>query len=482
MRKISGYLREKYGPWGWLGQRAHDAEGINRVLPLDFIISCDYGLDVPYYFNEDDVFSIEKNENIRRDWSNEHLNDSLKGSLGREIFARWNDYDRRINLVCYRSVKKLEMDQRSLLRKPAVYAAPESLKKRFDNKVHLCRRLAGSPLPAIPSVVKQLGKVCFRELRRELSLPFVVQLPYGSSGNGTFIIREEGQFNNVSRIYAGRTVSIRRYIKGFSLNVNGIIISTEKGPVTFCSFPSVQIVGARECSNSPASFCGNDYASARALNKDLLKQVEHGIKVIGGWMAESGFRGIFGMDFAVGGGKVYPVEINPRFQNSTSLYTVLEGMQKSRGSSLFLLHIAEFLQKNDKKMRKYVKDFPKGELMDPVKGSQIILHNRMRRNIVTGDLYPGVYRREGGRLRFVREGVSLVDCIKPDEVLITCAVPKPFTVVEPNAPICKIQMLKGVLDPVNKRELSAEVKKIVSSVYDKLGLKDASREVVHDRT
>ncbi len=51
-RDLVEYLRDKYGPWGWMGQRAHDASGINELLPLDIIISCDAGREVPYFFDE----------------------------------------------------------------------------------------------------------------------------------------------------------------------------------------------------------------------------------------------------------------------------------------------------------------------------------------------------------------------------------------------------------------------------------------------
>ncbi len=472
MNDIAEYLREKYGKWGWLGQRAHDAHGINSVLPLDFIISCDYGTDVPYYFREQDVFSVEKKENTRRDWSNEHLKDSLSGSLGRDILKRWDDYAEDINLICYRSLRKLEKARGALRKKLVIYAVPESLKRHFDNKIHLCRNLPGLSLPLIPWKVGQLGKVTFSELRGDLRLPFVVQFPYGSSGNSTFIIREKKEFDELSRKYPGHRVSIRKYIDGFSLNVNAVVVSAENGPLTFCSFPSIQLVGIRECSNSPASFCGNDFALARDLDKGLIGQVEHSVKTLGAWMAGSGFRGIFGVDFVVGDGTVYPVEIKPRFQNSTSLYTVLEGSGRPRKGSFFLLHVAEFLQRRDKLMLKYIRDFPARELMRPLKGSQIVLHNGTDRGIVTGNLTPGVYRQEDGDMKPVRESASLIDCGGPGDILVTCAVPKPFTVIDPDAPVCKIQMRNNAMDPADRRKLTREARKVVSWAYDKLSLKN----------
>ncbi|MGB2599626.1 MAG: ATP-grasp domain-containing protein [Candidatus Omnitrophota bacterium] len=472
---ITEYLKEKYGPWGWMGQRAHDACGINGVLPLDFIISCDYGLDIKYYFREDDVFAVEKKIEVRKDWSNEDLNASLKGSLGREVFNYLNSLKRPANLLCYRSVKKLETNGSLLRFKPRVYAMPERLKKRFDNKTLLHRSLPKLSLPYIPGRVEKLGRVTFNVLRKELSLPFVMQFPYGSSGHYTFIIRDERKFKRYRRAYPDQTVVLRKYIDGYSLNANAVIVSTENGPLVACSFPSVQITGAPECSNFETSFCGNDYSSARDLDKKVLKQAENIMRTIGTWMAGSGFRGVFGMDLVVKDGAVYPVEINPRFQNSTSLYTTLERMQPARKGALFLLHIAEFLQKNDKVMRKYVKDFPFEELLKPLRGSQVILHNLTARSVITGGLTPGVYSGEGRRLVLQKEGASIDDCRRTD-FLVTCGVPKSFMVIEPNAPICKIQSLREALDPSDRRSLSQDTRKAASNVYAKLKLKE-EREV-----
>ncbi|RKY41244.1 MAG: hypothetical protein DRP85_06825 [Candidatus Makaraimicrobium thalassicum] len=475
MKKIANYLREKYGPWGWMGQRAHDACGINRILPLDFIISCDYGMDVPCYFREDDVFSVEKRKGVRKDWSNEDLNANLKGALGCEIFQRWNSYERPVNLLCYRSVRRLENGNSRLLWKPRIYAVPERLKRRFDNKVLLYRNLPLLSMPRVPGRVDKPGNATFNGLRRELSLPFVIQFPSGSSGHFTFIIREEKEYNRVRKAYPDSTVIMRRYIDGFSLNVNAVIISTEDGPKTVCSFPSVQITGRPECSNFPSSFCGNDFAAACDIDRGMIRQVESHVRIIGAWMAGAGFRGVFGMDFVVNTGTVYPVEINPRFQNSTSLYTVLSAVSQSRRGTLFLLHIAEFLQSEDEVIRKYLREFPYRDLMRSLKGCQVILHNRMERNIVTGELLPGAYRPGNQGLTFARKGASLKACRDSNDILVTCGVPKPYTVVEPNAPICKIQMRKSALDPATKTKLSAGAKRTVAGVYKKLGLLAADK-------
>ncbi len=476
MKNITEYLREKYGKWGWLGQRTHDASGINNILPLDFIVSCDYGTDVPLYFREEDVFSIEKRNGIRKDWSNEHLKRSLQGTMGRDVFNHWGECAENVNILCYRSLKKLEKSNGILSAQCSIYAVPELLKRHFDNKVSLCKKLPDLPVSVIPCRVVQLGKVDFKELKKEFSLPFVLQFPYGSSGKFTFMIREEKEFKDLTKKYTGQVVTARKYIDGFSINVNGIIVSGADGPRTFCSFPAVQIVGAPECSNFPTSFCGNDYASVRGVSKKILRKIEETVKIVGSWMAEEGFRGIFGMDLVTDGENIYPIEINPRFQNSTSLYTALENIQKPDVDPLFLLHIAEFLQKDDKVLRKYVEEFSYDGLMSPISGSQVIIHNRMRSSTVTGTLEPGVYRSKRESLEKVAEGATLADVSSMSDILITCAVPKQFTIVEANAPICKIQTLGPVLQQGCRRVLSGKIKTAISCVYAGLGLKEMEEE------
>ncbi|MDP8298776.1 MAG: ATP-grasp domain-containing protein [Candidatus Tantalella remota] len=471
MKNTGAYLRKKYGRWGWMGQRTHDADGINRVLPLDFVISCDHGAEIPYFFREEDVFSVEKEGKIRRDWSNEDLKTSLNGSIGRRVFDRFNSYSEGINLLCYRSVRKLERPGGKLQRVPRIYAMPEKLKRHFDNKLLLRRNLAALSLPQIPGFIERPGRITFDRLRKELSLPFVVQFPYGSSGSSTFIIRREKGYDALVRSHPEDQAVMSRYIDGFSLNMNAVTVSRGSGVKVFASVPSVQITGIPECSNFESTFCGNDYAAAKWVDKGIVKDVQSQIKVVGEWMAEKGFRGVFGMDFMVTGGKVYPVEINPRFQNSTSLYTVLSTIAKSCRWTPFMLHIAEFLQAEDEVMRKYASGFPEDGLMCPVKGSQVILHNKMKRRRVTGELEPGIYRSDGGELSFVRHAASLADCESERDILITCGVPGKGTVVEPNAPVCKVQLLKNIIDPSNLQYLTAEGREIVKDVYRKLNLK-----------
>jgi len=475
MRDITEYLRERYGSWAWVGQRAHDAAGINRMMPLDMIVSCDSGLEISYYFDEAGHFSMEKRKRHRKDWSNEDLHTALTGSMGREIFARWERARRGVNVLCYRSLRRIEEYARTRPGKVRIYAVPEKLKRYFDNKILLYENTVRLSMPRIPGKVTFLTGTSFRDLRSEVGLPFVIQLPYGSSGHGTFIVRDESEYIVARARCGNRRVIARRYVKGFSMNVNAVIVSGENGPKVLCSCPSVQITGIPECSNFPASFCGNDYTAARDVERSVIRRVEACVNAAGMWMAERGYRGIFGMDLMVDKGEVYPVEINPRFQNSTGLHNSVKAAARSGKGVLFLAHAAEFLQRDDRRLREYVRSLKAEDFRRPVMGSQLIIHNRMERTVVTGGLSPGGYRPEEKKVTFVKEGAELTRGLEHGGMLITCGVPAPGMTAEPNAALCKIQARESILNGGDSRKLSKRAKKMVKEIYDRLGLEAAEK-------
>jgi hypothetical protein len=470
MSDFAGYLKERYGPWVWMGQRASDAYGINRVLPLDMMVTCDFGREVSLFFDPVNVFSLEKGLGVRKDWSNEYLSEALRGPMGRKIFSRWDRAGRRVSVLCYRSVRKLEDPGKALSAGPRLFAVTAALKNRFDNKTFLYRELETLGLNRVPGRVERPGKSDYGQLKRELGLPFVVQFPYGSSGLHTFIIRSRPDYDNICREYPATEAVIREYVDGFSLNVNAVIADLNGRTETICCYPSVQITGLKECSNFESAFCGNDFSAVRGLDAGTIREVERNVKVTGAWMGRAGYRGIFGMDLVVRRGRVYPMEINPRFQNSTSLFNAIQALEKERRSSLFLLHIAQFLQREDARAAKYVRGFPFRKLMEPVSGCQVILHNRMRGSMVTGDLRPGVYARKSGGIVFLGGAADIGACKKANEYLITCGVPEKDMVIEANAPLCKIQARGPLIDRRGKRKLTTEAVFMVRDAYARLGL------------
>lgn len=470
MNRFSEHLKNKYGAWGWMGQRAHDASGVNKVLPLDFIISCDFGRDVPVFFKSDDIFSLEKEGSLRQNWSNEHLEASMDRELGERLGKRFKRAKKHINILPYRSVRGLEEAGGSFPVRPRLYAVPQSMKRYFDNKVLLYNNLKDLGLNSIPGKVAHPAQCSFKALAIDLGLPFVVQYPYGSSGQMTFFISKEEDFTRLNDIYPETLAVFMKYIGGFSLNVNAVIISGEKGPEVICSSPSIQIVGAKECSNFGTSFCGNDYASIGGIDDGVVDDTKKAVESIGTWMGSRGYRGIFGLDLVSDGEKVYVVEVNPRFQNSTALYTTIEEDAQDGEFRLFLMHIAEFLKDTDPACAKYIKDAPREKFMNKVKGSQLILHNIMRRTVISGEVKPGIYKKDSKGIKFLRESALVTDC-SDGEFLVSCGVPSKGAVMEPNAPIFKVQARSAIISEDNK-SISSGFKEITGELYKRMALCD----------
>ena len=464
MNNIFEYLKDKYPYWGWMGQRAHDASAINQVISLDFILCCDHGVEVPLYFDEAKLFSLERIHGIRKDWSNEHLKVSLEGSLGREFFGRINSRKGVSNIICYRSIKTLE--QKSDAGKYRILASEEAKKRYFDNKIRFHSKLPELGLQRIPGKTGVVGAQNFNSLTAELLLPFVVRFPYGSSGQFTFIVHEEKDYNVIIEKYLGHPAIFEKFIKGFSLNVNAVIVDTPEGEKTVCSFPSVQLTGMPQCCNYSSSFCGNDFSSACSLDKKTIDEVIRITQIIGGWMGSYGFRGVFGMDLMVSEEKVYPLEINPRFQNSTALFDTLKVISGQDKNMLFLLHVLQFLQGEDVAIQAFLKKYPYEEFMTPLQGAQVILHNKVGKNKIKRSVLPGVYNYDGTNFSYQRPEALLSEKVKTDEILLTCAVPGKGVVIEDNSPLCKIQCLKKVVGDYDNIHLNEDISQIIGTIYD----------------
>lgn len=468
MGRITNLLKMRSERWAWIGQRAHDALGINKILPLEFIVSCDMGLETGIFFRENDVYSLEKKKRHRKDWSNEDLDRNLEGSKGKEIFERIRSEERKINLVCYRSLRQLELKEKQ--GNFRVLAAPIKLKRRFDNKIFFHQSLPGLKIRGIKGFVDFPGKYDFGEIEKKFSGAFVLQTAFSSSGINTFLVKSAEQYEFLKKHFAEEKLLFRKYVHGYSVNVNAVICGDDITFRTIVSWPSVQITGVRECSNFASSYCGNDFSIASRIDKKVMRKIVLITQKVGDWMARSGYRGIFGMDYLISGREVFPIEINPRLQNSTSLLTSLELEGASGADPLVSLHIAQFLIGQDKELDRMLSSVRQDGFMHPLKGSQVVLHNPLQESVVTGNLLPGLYRLENGTITFVRSEASLTRSVPENTFLICSGVLSPGYKVAPNAPLCKIETKRRVLQG-NRKSLNREFSSIVRAVYRAIGLK-----------
>jgi len=449
---------------GWCGQRALDCAGLSQLLPIDFIVCCDYGQDISELEKQVPIFSVEKAESIRRNWSNDHLDLIFSGELGQQFKNFCGSKFQ--HFLCYRSVRFLENLQRQMPNQYHLAAIPLDLKNYFDNKLILYNQLPELHLRVIPGEITKLSSVTFRQLSKKYGLPFVIQLPIGSSGNNTFFIFNEKEFEHIFPRIEKSDFKVSRYLPSYSLNINAAIIRNR----TYVSFPSVQIVGARQCATRPSIFCGNDFGVSAQVPISIIEESYRTTKIMSRWLISEGYRGIFGLDLLVSDDKVYVIEINPRLQNSTDVLTISQLRKKQ--IPLIALHLLEFLDSADFSP-------VETEQFQQQQGAQVILHNLERKRVsVNGEIKPGIYRYIDGALHFQRSGISLLEGLESGEFLINCGVPYKNQIIEKSASLLKIQTNDLVMKE-NLVDLNDWAAAIVSNIYNQLKLRpseDASHE------
>lgn len=434
--------------WSWWGQRAHDALGLNEMLEFDFLVSCDWGSDIEEIWGEK-VVSIEKQNNSREDYSNNDINRFFYSD---NILNLGDIIKKGSNCVMYRSNEKIE-ELSNTNNNIKIFSAPISLKDKFDNKILFRDIVKSSDLPLINGEVLSLTNKNYKDLSQVYGNTFIIKYPVASSGKRTHYIDNKKDFNALKKIYKYNKVIIEQYLPGFSLCLNAVISDNKN----YIAQSSVQVIGNPLLTNDYFGYCGNDFSSYNSLPQPIKTEVSDQANKIMDYLRENGFRGLMGLDFLVYEDEVYPIEINPRFQNSTSMLTLLE---ISSGSvPLVFFHILQFLDKSYQDI-----DYDNTVHLN---GSQITLHNLDKSPLnIRNPIKHGIYTFQDDKLTYIRKGYSVTDCNNADEFAVCCGVPAAGTIIQPMAPIFKLHFSRSILqDNLMKIDNTIELK--IKKIYNK---------------
>jgi len=442
--------------FGWFGQRASDCLGLDSFLDLQLILCCDFGLDTVSTNNDlTTIFSIEEHTYIRENWTSAFLDLALKQSE-----KKLSDYllasPEPICLLAYSATPYLARFAEIHKDKLTLIMPNPELKVKLDNKIFFRQILNYLDQSQIDGITQDLSEIEYNEIVAKLGSPFVITLPYGSAGAGTFFIKQPEDLEQILATCEEKFVLINKYIDGISLNVNACVL----GDQVFVSNPSVQLVGLNECTNRAEIYCGNDFSSIEYCPEQIIQKSKESVLRIGIWLKNIGYQGLFGVDLIadLNHNIVYPIDLNPRFQNSTYLLTQME--IRSGVIPLTVLNIATQIG---------VKrgEFPNPTMIDMI-GSQIILHNISDETVmINQNFLPGVYTKNNESFSRIRDGFSLLDVKYDEEFIVTCAVPRKGTIVKPGAPLLKILTLQRVVD-VNSNVLLPEISRFCKHVYNQL--------------
>ena len=215
------------------------------------------------------------------------------------------------------------------------------LRSYLDNKVTTTRVAERAGVPCVPN---RLGRASnyseLRELAQGLGEHLVVQTPYGDSGNTTFFISSEEEWDK----YADK-ISCESEVKVMKrINCRGSAIEacvTRNG--TIVAPLMTELVGFRELTPYRGGWCGNEIYVG-AFPPEIEAKARAYTQAFGDELRKEGYRGYFELDFLtdVDAGELYLGELNPRITGASSITN--HAVFALSDAPLFLFHLLEWME------------------------------------------------------------------------------------------------------------------------------------------
>lgn len=153
--------------------------------------------------------------------------------------------------------------------------------------------------------------------------PFILQFNRAHTGSGTILVESAKQLEEIQAKFPLREVRVTKYIQGSMFTNNNVVW----GKKILCGNISYQITGLKPFTNMPFATVGNDWALPyKILLAQQKKEYLAMAKSIGEKLAQSGWKGLFGIDVVLDekSGKLFLIEINARQPASTSFESQLQ--------------------------------------------------------------------------------------------------------------------------------------------------------------
>ncbi|MBU3965048.1 ATP-grasp domain-containing protein [Patescibacteria group bacterium] len=450
--------------------------GLEKIIPNYHIVCIDYDDEVDYLIEKGvKVFCLEKEmgrKNIIFRSSALLLNHRLV-----KKYIKKNSSDNFPPAIIlfkptFAAEKIARINQWTILNNPA------GLSRELENKLNFLAIAKAAKVKTPVADTFDLRRVSFYELKKYYD-HFVVQFGGGFAGNATFFIKNIAEyakfFSNSLAKAANKDpvlVKVSKFIKGTPVTINACITAHE----IIIGKPCYQITGVKECTNNSGTTCGNDWGSL-AISSEALKEIENIAEKIGKYMKGRNYKGIFGLDFVVGGENknVYLIEINPRMVASLPFYTKSE--IKSGQIPMLAFHILEFLGID------YNPPLDLVQLRSPqvarcrqpiiynsrsISGAQLVIRNKENtRCSVGGNLKSGVYLFKGNALIFTRKGYSIEDLRNAGEFVVLADASG--RVVGSESECARVESLLPLTD--SSGEPYKKTKFLAKEIYKRLKLK-----------
>ena len=424
-KKICEFL-EQAGPIFFVTPTVGRAIGLEKILP-DFHIICSQ--------NSEDIELLRK-AGVKVFFLEKDIKNSGKLLADAQVldYIKSNSLGKRANIVTFKPSPMIEMIcEKNDFR----YLGNDSkINRDWEDKINFANITTRLGVPNANSRIIKIEK----ELRADFldfskEEKYVVQFSRGYSGNSSFLVESQKDFEKILENNIGRKIKIADYRNGDTYTFDVCI--GDFG--TLVSQPIFQISGFTEFNKNILGTCGNDYSYGKNLSKEIKKELDLNIRKISEELFRVGYRGILGFDFLVGEKKVDLIEVNPRLVGSVPVFTKL---QISSGEMPFLLlHILCFLgfTFQDMELEDVRRDFD---------FSQLILRNTFEQiKIVEKAMPSGVYKIEGEKIVFERSDYFADDKLAENEFFVTCA--SAGELVDSDMEYTNIQLACGIMKEKN---------------------------------
>lgn len=147
--------------------------------------------------------------------------------------------------------------------------------------------------------------------------PLVARAVTGSGGAGVFRFSDIQTFKMETVGAKDGYVGVAPFMsKARPFNLNACVY--RDGSVAVFSI-SMQLIGIDSLTQRQFGFCGNDFAAASSISEALISEIEDAAVKTGRWLHDRGYVGLFGFDFLAEENRFLILELNARFQASTTL-------------------------------------------------------------------------------------------------------------------------------------------------------------------
>ena len=457
--------------FGFQGLRAVDSITVENIVPLDFLIACDYGLDGPEWDRRLRYFAVERGRNRRIVWTHSSLVEAYEGALGSQIREFLSQGDAPRYVIPYRSTEFLGKLAEEADGRLHILANPVEIKTRFDDKIAFRRQAVEAGFAVPPGDVVALGELGPKQLE-QFGPVMIISERIGSSGNQTHLIDSSEALVNkrdelTEKLGPDAPVIVSAFLSGPALGTAGLIYDGKP----WMSHPSVMFTGIPGCSMHRFDYAGSDYAAYRLVSERSRRKIEEFTLKIGEWIARAGYRGIYGVDFIVHRDEPYALELNPRVLGTTQLMTELEEIHGDAPTTTYW-HMAEFLRPGAAldAHRDSLAELGRADLS----GFQLLIRNTSPSRVRIGySLEPGIYTVQNGRPEFIRRGYRLSDVQDQDEVLVTCSPPAKGTIVEPRGAFCKLEGVSSIYYEEGEEQISPAAREMIDTFTRRLALSPA---------